>query len=292
MLSNHLLWPKEWHWRGDQTPASMSPPAEGRSGPTNTPVSPPGSFVLPSFVWFYILLSCGQVLLPALSWCSESTSVSEGVFLMYSWREMPSVSTDSSVILFLSNHFIPAAPFSFCLQSFLESGPDAKSALCIRWPNYWSFNFSISSSNEHSGLISFRIDWITILVIQGTCKSLLQHHNLEALVFRPSAFFMIQLSHPYITTGKTTALTIQTFVDKVYSKYCSKEILGSLVYTFPTSLTIRYLIRPLGILKIQSKSHLVVQYLKCFESYPLNKFFQFTKPHKKVKTVSYPLYIV
>ena len=123
MLSDHLLWPKGWGRRGDQTPASMSPPAEGRSGPTNTPVSPPGSFVLPSFVWFYVLFSCGQVLLPALSWCSESTSVSEGVFLMYSWREMPSKSTDSSVILFLSNHFIPAAPFSFCLQSFLESGP-------------------------------------------------------------------------------------------------------------------------------------------------------------------------
>ena len=130
-----------------------------------------------------------------------------------------------------------------------------ESVLHMRWPKYWSSSFSISPSKEYSGLISFRIDWFALLAIQGTLKSFLQHHSSKASILQFSAFFIVQLSHPYMTTGKTTALTRWTFVDKVYSKYYSKEILGSLVYTFPTSLTIRYLIKPLGILKIQSKSH-------------------------------------
>ena len=90
-------------------------------------------------------------------------------------------------------------------------------ALCIRWPKYWSFSFSISPSNEYSWLISFRIDWLDLLAVQGTLKSLLQHHNSKASVLWCSAFFMVQLSHPYMTVGKTVALTIQTFVDKVMS---------------------------------------------------------------------------
>ena len=88
--------------------------------------------------------------------------------------------------------------------------------LCIRWPEYWSFSFSISPSNEHSGLISFGIDWFDLLEVQGIPKSLLQHHSLKASVLQCS-FFMIQLSHPYMTTGKTIALTIQTFVNRVMS---------------------------------------------------------------------------
>ena len=87
----------------------------------------------------------------------------------------------------------------------------------IRWPKYWSFSFSISSSNEYSGLISFRMDWFYLLVVQGTLKSLLQHHSLKASVLRCSAFFIVQLSHPYMTTGKTIALTRWTFVVKVMS---------------------------------------------------------------------------
>ena len=83
-----------------------------------------------------------------------------------------------------------------------------ESALHIRWPKYWSFNFSISPSNESSGLISFRMDWLDLLAVQGTLKSLLQHHSAKASNLRPSAFFMVQLSHPYMTTGKTTALTV------------------------------------------------------------------------------------
>ena len=92
-----------------------------------------------------------------------------------------------------------------------------ESVLCIRWPKYWSFSFSISPSNEYSGLISFRIDWLDLLAVQGTLKSLLQHHNSKASVLQHSAFFIVQLSHPYKTTGKTIALTIWTFVSKVMS---------------------------------------------------------------------------
>ena len=92
-----------------------------------------------------------------------------------------------------------------------------KSVLCIRWPKYWSFSFSISPSNEYSGLISFRIDWLDPLAVQGTLKSLLQHHSSKALVLQCSAFFIVQLSHPYMTTGKTIDLTRWTFAEKVMS---------------------------------------------------------------------------
>ena len=92
-----------------------------------------------------------------------------------------------------------------------------KSALCIRWPKYWSFSFSISSSNEYSGLISFRMDWLDLLAVQGTLKSLLQHHSSKASILGHSAFFIVQLSHPHTTTGKTIALTRQIFVGKVMS---------------------------------------------------------------------------
>ena len=86
-----------------------------------------------------------------------------------------------------------------------------------QWPNYWSFSFSINPSNEYSGLISYRIDWFYLFTVQGTLKSILQHHNSKASVLQCLAFFMAQLSHPYMTTGKTTALTVQTFVGKVMS---------------------------------------------------------------------------
>ena len=89
-----------------------------------------------------------------------------------------------------------------------------ESVLCIRWPKYWSFSFSISPSNEYSGLISFRIDWFDLLAVQGTLKSLLQHHSSKASILRHSAFFIVQLSHPYATTGKSIALTRQVFVGK------------------------------------------------------------------------------
>ena len=92
-----------------------------------------------------------------------------------------------------------------------------ESALRIRWPKYWSFSFNISPSSEHSGLISFRVDWLDLLAVQGTLKSLLQHHSSKASILRHSAFFIVQLSHPYMTPGKSIALTRWTFVDKVMS---------------------------------------------------------------------------
>ena len=94
-----------------------------------------------------------------------------------------------------------------------------ESTLCMRWPKYWSFSFSIIPSKEHPGLISFRMDWLDLLAVQGTLKSLLQHHSSKASLLRRSAFFTVQLSHPYMTTGKTIALTRQTLVSKVMSAF-------------------------------------------------------------------------
>ena len=103
-------------------------------------------------------------------------------------------------------------------------------ALCIRWPKYWSFSFNISPSNEHPGLISFRMDWLDLLAVQGTLKSLLQHHSSKASILLCSAFFIVQLSHPYMTTGKTIALTRRNFVGKITSLLFN--MLSRLVITF------------------------------------------------------------
>ena len=108
-------------------------------------------------------------------------------------------------------------PFSSCLQSF-PAFPRVFSkelVLHIRWPKYWNFSFSINTSNEYSGLISFRMDWLDFLAVQGSLKSLLQHHSSKASILWCSALFTVQLSHPYMTTGKTIALTRRTFVGKV-----------------------------------------------------------------------------
>ena len=105
-----------------------------------------------------------------------------------------------------------------------------ESTLRMRWPNYWSFSFNISPSNEHSGLVSFKMDWLDLLAVQGTLKSLLQHHNSKASILRHSAFFTVQLSHPYMTTGKAIALTRRTFIGKVMSLLFN--MLSRLVITF------------------------------------------------------------
>ena len=109
------------------------------------------------------------------------------------------------------NHLILCHPL-LLLPSIFPS-----TRVSVRWPKYWGFSFSISPSNEYSGLISFRIDWFDLPVVQGTLESLLQHHSSKASILRRSAFFIVQLSHPYMTTGKTIALTRQTFVSKVMS---------------------------------------------------------------------------
>ena len=116
-----------------------------------------------------------------------------------------------------SNHLILCVPFSSCLQSFPASVFSNESVLHIRWPKYWSFSFSISPSNEYSGLISFWMDWLDLLAVQGTVESLLQHHSSKASILQHSSFFTVQLSHPYMTTGKTTALTRWTIVGEEMS---------------------------------------------------------------------------
>ena len=117
-----------------------------------------------------------------------------------------------------SNHFILCCPLLLLPSIFPSIRVFSNElVLCIRWPKYWSFSFSISPCSEHPGLISLRMDWLDLLAVQGTLKSLLQHHSSEASVLQHSAFFTVQLSHPYMTTGKTIALTRQTFVDKVMS---------------------------------------------------------------------------
>ena len=114
-----------------------------------------------------------------------------------------------------SNHLILCLPLLLPPSIFPTLRVfSSESVLHIRWPKYWSFSFSISPSNEYSGLISFRMDWLDLLAVQGTLKSLLQHHSSKASILRPSAFFMVQLSHSYMTTGKTIALTRWTFVGK------------------------------------------------------------------------------
>jgi len=127
-----------------------------------------------------------------------------------------------------SNHLILCHPLPSIFLSVRVFSNE--SALRIRWPKYWSFNFNISPSREHPGLISCRMDWFNLLAVQGTLKSLFQHHSSKASILRCSAFFIVQLSHPYMATGKTIALTRQTFVGKVRSLLFN--MLSRLVITF------------------------------------------------------------
>src|SRR5574341_220957 len=117
-----------------------------------------------------------------------------------------------------SNHLILCRPLLLLPSIFPSIRVFSNGlALCIRWPKYWSFSFNISPTNEHPGLIFFRMDWLDLLAVQGTLKSLLQHHSSKASILRRSDFFTVQLSHPYMTTGKTIALTRWNFVGKVMS---------------------------------------------------------------------------
>ena len=130
-----------------------------------------------------------------------------------------------------SNHLILCRPLLFLPSIFPSIRVFSnESNLCIRWPKYWSFSFNISPSNEHSGLISFRMDWLDLLAVQGILKSLLQHHSSKASILWRSAFFIVQLSHPYTTNGKTIALSRRTFVGKIMSLLLN--MLSSLVIAF------------------------------------------------------------
>ena len=162
-----------------------------------------------------------------------------------------------------SNHLILCHPLLLLPSIFPSIRVFSKeSALRIRWPKYWHFSFNISPSNEHSGLISFRMDWLDLLSVQGTLKSLLQHHSSKVSIHRRSAFFMVQLSHPYMTTGKTAALTRRTFVGKVMSLLFN--MLSRLVITFlPRS-------KHLLISWLQSPSAVILEHCRCS---PQNKVF-------------------
>ena len=151
-----------------------------------------------------------------------------------------SVMPSSHLILCHSLLLLPSIPPSTRVFS-------NESALRMRWPKYWSFSFSISPSNEHPGLISFRMDWLKLFAVQGTAKSLLQHNSSKASILWFSAFFTVQLSHPYMTTRKTIAMTRQTFVGKVMSLLFN--MLSMLVITFlPRSLLISWLQSPSAVI--------------------------------------------
>jgi len=152
----------------------------------------------------------------------------------------------SIVSVISSNHLILCHPL-LLLPSIFPSIRvfSNESALHIRWPNYWSFSFNISPSNEHSGLISFRMDWLDLLAVQGTLKILLQHHSSKASILWHSAFFIVQLSHPYMTTGKTIALTRWTFVGKIMS----------LLFNMLSRLIVAFLPRSKCLFKFHGCSH-------------------------------------
>ena len=155
-----------------------------------------------SHVWFFVT--------PWTAACQASLSITNS-------RSPPKLMSIESVMP--SNHLILCHHPPLLLPSIFPSIRlfSNESALCIRWPKYWSFSFSISPSNENPGLISVRMDWLDLLAVQGTLKSLLQHHSSKVLILRRSAFFIVQLSHSYMTAGKTIALTRRTFVGNVMS---------------------------------------------------------------------------
>ena len=167
-----------------------------------------------------------------------------------------------------SNHLILCRPLLLLPSIFPNIRVFSnESVLHIRWPKYWSFNFNISPSNEHPGLISFRMNWLELLAVQGTLKSLLQNHSSKASILQQSAFFIVQRSHPYMTTGKTIALTRQTFVDKVMS--LRFNMLSRLVITFlPRSkrLLISWMQSPSAVI-LEPKKNKVYFCFHCFPIY-------------------------
>ena len=169
------------------------------------------------------LLSCVQLFVTPRT-AAHQASLS----IINSQRLLKLMSLESVVP---SNHLILCCPLLLLPSIFPSiSVFSNESVLRMRWPKYWSFSFNISPSSEYSGLISFRMDWLDLLAVQGTFKSLISHHSSRASVLQDSAFFIVQLSHPYMTTGKTIALTRWTFVGKVMSLLFN--ILSSLVVAF------------------------------------------------------------
>ena len=180
---------------------------------------------LPSAVQFSSVQSLSHVQLFATPW---TAALQASLSITNSWSLFKLMSIE---LVMPSSHLILCCPLLLPPSIFpIIRVFSNESVLHIRWPKYWSFSFSIGPSNEYSGLISFRMDWLDLLAVQGTLKSLLQHHSSKASILRCSAFFMVQLSHPSMTTGKTIALTRQTFVGKVISLLFNK--LSRLVIAF------------------------------------------------------------
>ena len=183
------------------------------------------SILLQDFIQFVSvqLLSCVRlVVTPCIAACQASLSGTNSQSSP-KFTSVRSVMPSSHLILCCPLFLLPPIPPSMRVFS-------NESTLPMRWQEYWSFSFSISPSNEHPGLVSFRMDWLHLFAVQGTLKSLLQHHSSKASILRCSAFFTVQLSHPYMTTGKIIALTRWTFVGKVISLLFN--ILSRLVITF------------------------------------------------------------
>ena len=161
-------------------------------------------------IYVSVQFSCSVVSNSATPW----TAARQASLSIPNFRSLLKLVSIESVMP--SNHLILCHPILLLLSIFPSIRVfSSESTLCIRWPKYWSFSFSISPSNEYSGLISFRIDWLDLPEVQGNLKSLLHHYSSKALILWRSAFFTVQFSHPYMTTRKTIALTRRTFVDKV-----------------------------------------------------------------------------
>ena len=169
--------------------------------------------------YFRFLLLCFssiQLLSRVQLFVTPWTAARQACLSITNSQSLPKLMSIESVMP--SNHLIHCCPLLLLPSIFPRIRVfSSESALCIRWPKSWSFSFNISPSNEHPGLISFRMDWLDLLAVQGTLKSLLQHHSSKASIFQCSAFFTVQLSYPYMTAGKTIALIRQTFVGKVMS---------------------------------------------------------------------------
>ena len=177
------------------------------------------------WVQFSSVQSLSHVWLFAIHWTAARQA---SLSITNSWSPSKPMSIE---LVMPSNHLILCRPLLFLPSIFPGIRVFShESALHIRWPKYWSFSFNISPTNEHPGLISFRMDWLDLLAVQGTLKSLLQHHSSKASILWRSAFFTVQVSYPYMTTGKTIALTRRTFVDKVMSLLFN--MLSRLVITF------------------------------------------------------------
>ena len=211
-------------------------------------------------LWFRSVQPLSCVCLFVTPWTAARQA---SLSITNSWSLLKLMSIES---VMPSNHLILCCPLLLPPSIFPSIRVfSSESALRIGWSKYWSFNFSISPSNEQSGLISFRMDWLDLLSVQRTLESLLQHHSSKASVLRGSAYFMVQLSHPYMTTGKTIASTRWTFVGKVMSLCQQSNMLSRLVIAFlPRSkcLLISWLQSPSAVILEPKK-------IKCFHCFPI-----------------------